>query len=188
MSETTLHSPRNTFPDDAALDAAAEALTGLTLLNAADLASASLTALAKGDRSDTVIHHRAIVLLALQVKPLRDWLLVQAVDHDDLSLACTRELVWLVAKAPQPLQAAAAGATAMLLIAITESAPAARYHADLGGSDTLAQLVGHVVESQLPGEKVRQMLGEAKQVVRQVLEDASQTTIPTAAVAREVGE
>ena len=150
MSET-LQPPRITFPDDAALDAAAETLTGLTLLNAADLAWASLTALAEGERSDTVVHHRAIVLLALQVKPLRDWLLVQAIDHEDLSLACTRELVWLVAKAPQPLQAAAAGATAMLLIAITGSAPAARYHADLGGSDTLAQLVGHIVESQLPG-------------------------------------
>ena len=188
MSETTLHPPRNTFPDGAALDAAAEELTGLTLLDAADLAWASLSTLAEGDRSDAVIHHRAIVLLALQVKPLRDWLLVQAVDHDDLSLACTRELVWLVAKAPQPLQAAAAGATAMLLIAITGSAPAARYHADLGGNDTLAQLVGHIVESQLPGEKVRQMLGEAKPVVRQVLEDASQATIPAAAVARQVGE
>ena len=150
MSET-LQPPRITFPDDAALDAAAETLTGLTLLNAAYLAWASLTALAEGERSDTVVHHRAIVLLALQVKPLRDWLLVQAIDHEDLSLACTRELVWLVAKAPQPLQAAAAGATAMLLIAITGSAPAARYHADLGGSDTLAQLVGPIVESQLPG-------------------------------------
>ena len=188
MSETTLRPPRSTFPDDAALDTAAETLTGLTLLDAADLAWASLTALAEGDRSDTVIHHRAIVLLALQVKPLRDWLLVQAIDHENLSLACTRELVWLVAKAPQPLQAAAAGATAMLLIAVTDSAPAARYHADLGGSDTLAQLVGHIVESQLPGEKVLDMLREAKPVVRKVLEDASQATIPAAAVAREVGE
>ena len=188
MSETTLHPPRSTFPDDAALDAAAEALTGLTLLDAADLAWGSLTALAEGDRSDTVIHHRAVVLLALQVKPLRDWLLVQAVDHDDLSLACTRELVWLVAKAPQPLQAAAAGATAMMLIAVTDSAPAAQYHAELGGNDTLAQLVGHIVESQLPGEKVREMLSEAKPVVRKVLEDASQASIPAAVVARGVDE
>ena len=188
MSETTLHPPRSTFPDDAALDAAAEALTGLTLLDAADLAWASLTALAEGERSDTVVHHRAIVLLALQVKPLRDWLLVQAIDHDDLSLACTRELVWLVAKAPQPLQTAASGATAMLLIAVTGSVPAARYHADLGGSDTLAQLVGHIVEAQLPGEKVLEMLGEARPVVRKVLEDASQATIPAAAVACGVGE
>ena len=188
MSETTLQPPRITFPDDTALDTAAETLTGLTLLDAADMAWASLTALAEGDRSDAVLRHRAVVLLALQIKPVRDWLLVQAIDHEDLSLACVRELVWLVAKAPQPLQAAAAGATAMLLIAVTGSAPAAKFHADLGGSDTLAQLVGHIVESQLPGEKVRQMLGEAKPVVRKVLEDASQATIPAAAVASGVGE
>ena len=188
MSEATLHPPRITFPDDAALDAAAETLTGLTLLDAADTAWASLTELAEGDRSDTVVHHRAIVLLALQVKPLRDWLLVQAIGHEDLSLACTRELVWLVAKAPQPLQAAAAGATAMLLVAVSDSAPAAKYHADLGGSDTLAQLVGLIIESQLPGEKVRQMLREAKPIVRKVLEDASQAPIPAAAVAPGVGE
>lgn len=184
----TLQPPRSTFPDDTALDAAAESLTGLTLLDAADLAWASLTALAEGDRSDTVIHHRAIVLLALQVNPIRDWLLVQAVDHEDLSLASTRELVWLVAKAPQPLQRSAAGATAMLLIAITGSVPAAGYHAHLGGNDTLAQLVGQIVEAQLPVEKVRQMLREAKPVVRKVLEDASQATIPAAAVAPRVGE
>ena len=188
MSETTLHPPRTTFPDDTALDTAAETLTGLTLVDAADLAWASLTALAEGDRTDAVANHRAVVLLALQIKPVRDWLLVKAVDHEDLSLACTRELVWLVAKAPQPLQAAAAGATAMLLVAVTGSAPAARYHADLGGDDTLAQLVGHIVESQLPGEKVREMLGEAKPVVRKVLEDASEATIPAAAVVRGAGE
>ena len=162
MSETTVHPPRSTFPDDAALVAAAEALTGLTLLDAADMAWANLTALAEADRSDAVIHHRAVVLLALQVKPLRDWLLVQAIDHEDLSLACTRELVWLAAKAPQPLQAAAAGATAMLLIAVTDSAPAAKFHADLGGNDTLALLVGEVLAAQLPGEQVRSMLREAK--------------------------
>ena len=188
MSETTLHPPRNTFPDDAELDAAAESLTGLTLSAAADTAWASLTALAEGDRSDKTIHHRAVVLLALQVKPIRDWLLVQAVDHDNLSLACVRELVWLIAKAPQPLQAAAAGATAMLLIAVTGSAPAARFHADLGGTDTLAQLVGLIIESELPGEKVRQMLREAKPVVHKVLEDASQATLPAAVVARGAGE
>lgn len=180
MSETTLHPSRSTFPDDTELDTAAEQLTGLTMVDAADLAWNSLTALAEGDLSDAVVHHRAVVLLALQIKPLRDWLLVQAVDHEDLSLACTRELVWLVAKAPQALQASAAGATAMLLIAVTGSAPAARYHAELGGNDTLAQLVGHIVESQLPGERVREMLGEAKPVVRKVLEDASQATIPAA--------
>ena len=188
MSKTTLHPPRSTFPDDTALDAAAEALTGVTLLDAADLAWASLTSLAEGDRSDTVVHHRAIVLLALQLKPVRDWLLVQAVDHEDVSLACIRELVWLVAKAPQPLQAPAAGATAMLLIAVTDSAPAARFHADLGGNDTLALLVGEVLAAQLPGEQVRSMLREAKPVVRKVLEDASQASIPAAVVARGVGE
>lgn len=183
MSETTLHPPRPTFPDDAALDAAAEALTGLTLLDAADLAWASFTALAEGDRSDTVIHHRANVLLAIQVKPLRDWLLVQAVEHDDLALACVRELVWLVAKAPQALQAPAAGATAMLLVAVTGSVPAAKFHVDLGGTDTLALLVGEILAAQLPAEKVLQMLREAKPVVRKVLEDASQAAIPAAAVA-----
>lgn len=105
MSEAKLHPSRNTFSDDSALDTAAEALTGLTVSRAADLAWTSLTALAVGDRYDMVIHHRAIVLLALQVKPLRDWLLVRAVNYEDLSLACTRELVWFVAKAPQALQA-----------------------------------------------------------------------------------
>lgn len=188
MSETTLHPPRITFPDDTALDTAAETLTGLTLVDAADLAWASLTALAEGERSAAVIHYRAIVLLAVQIKPLRDWLLVQAIENEDLSLACTREFVWLVAKAPQPLQAAAAGATAMMLIAVTDSAPAARYHADLGGDDTLAQLVGLIIESELPGDQVRQMLREAKPSVRKVLKDASQATIPTASVARGVGE
>ena len=187
MSETTLHPPRITFPDDTALDTAAETLTGLTLLGAADTAWSSLTVLAEGDRSDKAIHHRAVVLLALQVKPLRDWLLVQAIDHEDLSLACTRELVWLVAKAPEPLQAAAAGATAMLLIAVTGSVPAARFHADLGCDDTLALLVGEVLAAQLPGEQVRQMLRDAKPIVRKVLEDASQATIPAAAVARGAG-
>lgn len=187
MSETTLQPPRIRFPDDTALDTAAESLTGLTLLDAADMAWASLTALAEGDRSDTVTHHRAVVLLALQIKPLRDWLLVQAIDHEDLSLACTRELVWLAAKAPEPLQAAAAGATAMLLIAVTGSAPAARFHADLGGTDTLALLVGEVLAAQLPGEQVRSMLGEAKPVVRKVLEDASQANLPAAVVAHGAG-
>jgi hypothetical protein len=188
MSKTTLHPPRITFPDDTALDTAAETLTGLSLVDAADLAWASLAALAEGDRSDTVLRHRAVVLLALQIKPVRDWLLVQAIDHEDLSLACTRELVWLLAKAPQPLQAAAAGATAMLLIAVTGSAPAAKFHADLGGNDTLALLVGEVLAAQLPGEQVRSMLGEAKPIVRKVLEDASQATIPAAVVARGVDE
>ena len=187
MPETTLQPPRITFPDDTALDTAAETLTGLTLLDAADMAWASLTALAEGDRSEAVTHHRAIVLLAVQIKPLRDWLLVQTIDHDNLSLACTRELVWVVAKAPQSLQAAAAGATAMLLLAVTGSVPAARFHADLGGDDTLALLVGEVLAAQLPGEQVRQMLRDAKPIVRKVLEDASQATIPAAAVAPEVG-
>ena len=170
----TLEEARTAFPDDAALDAAAGLLSGLTLLQAADLAWESLSSLADGDRSADAVRHRAVVLLAIQVKPLRDWLLVQAVDHDDLALACVRELVWLVAKAPAPLQPSAAGAVAMLLLAVTGSVPAARFHADLGGTDTLALLVGQILDAGLPYDQVRSMLREAKPAVLKQLQDASE--------------
>ena len=174
MPENAIQVARTTFPDDAALDTAAGQLSGLTLMQAADLAWDSLSSLVDGDRSADAVRHRAIVLLAIQVKPLRDWLLVQAVDHEDLALACVRELVWLVAKAPAPLQSSAAGAVAMLLLAVTGSVPAARFHADLGGQDTLALLVGQILDAGLPYDQVRSLLRDSKPAVLKQLQDASQ--------------
>lgn len=69
MLETTRQPPCIAYADDGALDTAAEAVTGLTLVDAADMAWASLTALADGDKSESVIHHPAVVRPILQIKP-----------------------------------------------------------------------------------------------------------------------
>jgi|GEM_PF-3551282 len=57
---------------------------------AAEHAWNSLVELAGGSKVEDVDRHRAVVILACQVKVLRDWLIVQVVEHADLSLQCVR--------------------------------------------------------------------------------------------------
>lgn len=86
MPETTSEVDIPADPCEAAMDAAAAELSGLNLVDAADHAWQSLVAITGGSQIDNVDRHRAIVALACQVKPLRDHLIVQAVQHGDLSL------------------------------------------------------------------------------------------------------
>ena len=174
MPETTPQVDIPADPCEAAMDAAAAELSGLNLLDAADHAWQSLVAITGGSQIDNVDRHRAIVALACQVKPLRDHLIVQAVQHGDLSLPATREVVWLALKARPELQPALAGAAGMLLLAVTGSTVAAAHYARLGSQDSLGQLVAQLVEAEILPEDVKSMLLQAKPAVRRVLEDLSQ--------------
>ena len=186
MPETTTTTAQDTPPAsaDAVLDAAAAELTGLTMLEAANLAWDALHSLAIGDRDADRARCRAVILLALQLKSSRDWLLCQAAEHPDRALACTRAVTCIAAAAPRELQAMAAGAAAMMLAACTDSPDTTAAYAQLGGDDTLAQIVTEVLAAQLPAGAVRQVLLEARPVVLQQLEELSQPPADsTAAVA-----
>jgi len=167
---------------ESVLDAAAAELTGLTMLDAAHRAWNALHSLATGDRSADRARCRAIILLALQIKSSRDWLLCQAAEHPDLALACTSAVTCIAAAAPRELQSMAAGAAAMMLAAFTDSPDTTAAYARLGGDDTLARIVAEVFAAQLPSGAVRQVLLEARPVVLQQLEELSRAQTPAAAV------
>jgi hypothetical protein len=175
---------------DAVLDAAAAELTGLTMLDAAKLAWNALHSLATGDRDADRARCRAVILLALQLKSTRDWLLCQAAEHPYQALACTRAVTCIAAAAPRELQSMAAGAAAMMLAAFTDSPDTTAAYARLGGDDTLAQIVTEVLAAQLPSGAVRQVLLEARPVVLQQLEALSQPHLasPAAEAQAEVKE
>jgi hypothetical protein len=183
MPETTTTTVQDTRPvsADAVLDAAAAELTDLTMIDAAELAWDALHSLATGDRTADRARCRAVILLALQMKATRDWLLCQAAEHPDKALACTRAVTCIAAAAPRELQSMAAGAAAMMLAAFTDSPDTTAAYARLGGDDTLAQIVTEVLAAQLPAGAVRQVLLEARPVVLQQLEEVSQAqALPTA--------
>jgi len=159
---------------DAVLDAAAAELTDLTMFDAANLAWDALHSLAIGDRDADHARCRALVLLALQLKSSRDWLLCQAAEHPDKALACTRAVTCIAAAAPRELQSMAAGAAAMMLAAFTDSPDTTAAYAQLGGEDTLARIVTEVLAAQLPAGAVREVLLEARPVVLKQLEELSQ--------------
>lgn len=177
---------------DAVLDTAATELTGLTTLEAANLAWNALDSLATGDRDADRARCRAVILLAMQLKSSRDWLLCQAAEHPDKALACTRAVTCIAAAAPRELQSMAAGAAAMMLAAFTDSTDTTAAYARLGGDDTLAQIVTEVLAAQLPAGAVRQVLLEARPVVLQQLEELSRPQVAIPAVEApaepEVGE
>jgi hypothetical protein len=183
MPETT-NTVQDTPPAsaDAVLDAAAAELTGLTMLDAANLAWNALHSLATGDRDADRARCRAVILLALQLKSSRDWLLCQAAEHSDQALACTRAVTCIAAAAPRELQSMTAGAAAMMLAAFTDSPDTTAAYAQLGGDDTLAQIVTEVLAAQLPATAVRQVLLEARPVVLQQLEELSQPQTAAASV------
>jgi len=162
---------------ESVLDAAAAELTGLTMLDAANLAWDALHSLATGDRSVDRARCRAVILLALQIKSSRDWLLCQAAEHPDQALACARAVTCISAAAPRELQSMAAGTAAMMLAAFTESPDTTAAYARLGGADTLAQIVTEVLAAQLPAGAVRQVLLEARPVVLRQLEELSQPQV-----------
>jgi len=175
MPETTTTSKAVAAPTtDAVLDAAATELTGLTMLEAANLSWNALHSLATGDRNADRARCRAVILLALQLKSSRDWLLCQAAEHPDKALACTRAVTCIAAAAPRELQSMAAGAAAMMLAAFTDSADTTAAYARLGWDDTLARIVTEVLAAQLSASAVREVLLEARPVVLQQLEELSQ--------------
>jgi len=175
MPESTTTSKELTVSSTgAAMDAATAELTGLTMLEAADLAWNALKALAEGNRSVDRARCRAVVLLALQLKASRDWLLCQAAEYPDLAVACTRVVTCIAAAAPRELQSMAAGAAAMMLAAFTDSADITAAYARWGGDDTLAHIVAEVLAAQLPASEVRQVLLDARPEVLQMLRRSSQ--------------
>lgn len=182
MPETTTTKESTEASADAVLDAAAAELTGLTMIDAANLARDALDSLATGDRTADRARCRAVILLALQLKSSRDWLLCQAAEHPDKALACTRAVTCIAAAAPRELQSMAAGAAAMMLAAFTDSPDTTAAYAQLGGDDTLAQIVTEVLAAQLPSGAVRQVLLEARPVVLRQLEEISQAQVPAADV------
>jgi hypothetical protein len=182
MPETTTTKESTAASADAVLDDAAAELTGLTVLEAANLAWDALHSLATGDRSADRARCRAVILLALQVKSSRDWLLCRAAEHPDKALACTRAVTCIAAAAPRELQSMAAGAAAMMLAAFTDSPDTAAAYARLGGDDTLAQIVTEVLAARLPSGAVREVLLEARPVVLRQLEELSQPQTAAAGV------
>jgi hypothetical protein len=144
------------------------------MLEAANLGWNALHSLATGDRSVDRARCRAVILLALQLKSSRDWLLCQAAEHPDEALACTRAVTCIAAAAPRELQSMAAGTAAMMLAAFTHSPDTTAAYARLGGDDTLAQIVTEVLAAQLPAGAVREVLLEARPVVLRQLEELSQ--------------
>ena len=181
MPETTTTKESTAASPDAVLDAAATDLTGLTVLDAAHLAWDALHSLATGDRDADRTRCRAVILIALQLKASRDWLLCQAAEHPEKALACTRAVTCIAAAAPRELQSMAAGAAAMMLAAFADSPDTTAAYARLGGDDTLAQIVTEVLAAQLPAGAVREVLREARPVVLRQLEELSQAHVPAAA-------
>lgn len=168
-SRCVLSEPINIEPEHLT---ALNQLSGISLLEAAHVVwQATLEMACLPTRAR---HHQdceAIVAVGCQIRPLRDWILVEAVDHPDVTNDVARTLGCLAVKSTDQLTPRIAGAAAMLMVAESYPRDAIEAMLRLCPEDSLGQLVAEGFGARIPAGQVRSMLCEARPIVEQVLND-----------------
>lgn len=120
-------------------------------------------------RTHQYSEHEAMVVVGCQIRPMRDWILVQAIDHVDVTTDVARTLGCLAVKTNDHLSPRIAGAAAMLMVAESYPADVIECMLRLCPGDSLGQLVAEGFRAGIPGDQVRVMLHEARPIVERIL-------------------